>query len=95
MYVFWLLFLSLFVIFQERYFETAQPEQSNGKKTGITSVVAGSHQSAKVIFDDSRVAEFKYVWVIYSIPCRCMIHSGSWLKRTCALTLTQPDQIQD
>jgi len=79
-YVFWLLFRSLFVIFQERYFETVQPKQSNGKKTGITSVVAGSHQSAKVIFDDSRVAEFKYVWLRDNCKCSECFHGATKQK---------------
>ena len=55
---------SLLVIFQERYIETVQVKPNDMKRTGIVSVVAGSNQSAKVIFDDSRMAEFKYVWVI-------------------------------
>jgi len=49
---------------QKRYIETVQVKPNDMKRTGIVSVVAGSNQSAKVIFDDSRMAEFKYVWVI-------------------------------
>jgi len=49
--------------FQERFIETAQVKPSDVKKAGIVSVLAGNHQSAKVVFDDSRMAEFKYVWV--------------------------------
>jgi len=65
---------------QKRYFETVQPKQSNGKKTGITSVVAGSHQSAKVIFDDSRVAEFKYVWLRDNCKCSECFHGATKQK---------------
>jgi len=39
-------------------------------KMGVLSVVPGSHhQSAKIIFDDNRTADFKYIWLRDNCKC--------------------------
>jgi len=52
----------------------------DNKKAAIVSVLAGNHQSAKVIFNDNRTAEFKYIWLRDNCKCSQCYHSGTKQK---------------
>ena len=58
-----------FNLLKERNYEANSFRLKPNDKVNILSVVQGSHhQSAKVIFDDNRTVDFKYIWVNYTLP---------------------------